>query len=90
MINVRMGQEYEERALLLPAVLGLVVLLQLPAQAASLAPAISIARVSAARNGRQLEFVAVVIGTDDDPQNYTAQVERLRGDVLWLRYDVVK
>jgi FdrA protein len=49
-----------------------------PDPASELAPAISDARVRAARNGRQLEFVAVVVGTDDDPQDYTAQVERLR------------
>ncbi len=49
-----------------------------PDPASELAPAIADARASAAKNGRTLEFVAVVIGTDQDPQNYAAQVERLR------------
>lgn len=49
-----------------------------PDPASELAPAISDARVRAARSGRMLEFVAVVLGTDEDPQNYTAQVERMR------------
>ncbi len=49
-----------------------------PDPASELAPAISDARARAARNGRTLEFVAIVVGTDEDPQNYALQVERLR------------
>jgi FdrA protein len=48
-----------------------------PDPASELAPAIADARASVARNGRMLEFVAVVIGTDQDPQNYQVQVDRL-------------
>lgn len=49
-----------------------------PDPASELAPAIADARARAAKNGRTLDFVAVVIGTDEDPQDYLAQVERLR------------
>jgi FdrA protein len=49
-----------------------------PDPASELAPAISDALARAAKNGRALEIVAVVIGTDQDPQNYASQVERLR------------
>jgi len=49
-----------------------------PDPASELAPAIADARTRAAKNGRTLEIVAVVIGTDEDPQDYLSQVERLR------------
>lgn len=42
-----------------------------------LAPAISEAKTRAAQAGRSLAVVAFVVGTDEDPQNYTAQVDRL-------------
>jgi len=42
--------------------------------AGKLAPAIS-----EARKARDVEFVAVVIGTDEDPQNFESQVEALEG-----------
>jgi FdrA protein len=45
-----------------------------PDPAGELAPAIA-----DARRARDVEFVAVVIGTDEDPQNLESQVEALRG-----------
>lgn len=48
-----------------------------PDPAAELAPAIAEARAHAARAGRHLEVVAMVIGTPDDPQNLAHQMEQL-------------
>ena len=48
-----------------------------PDPAAELAPAIAEARVQAQQTGRTLDVVAVVVGTDEDPQDLAAQVERL-------------
>ncbi len=48
-----------------------------PDPASELAPAIATARARAARAGRHLEVVAVVVGTDEDPQNFDAQVQQL-------------
>ena len=45
-----------------------------PDPAGELAPAIS-----EARRARDVEFVAVVIGTDEDPQNLDSQLEALKG-----------
>jgi len=45
-----------------------------PDPAGELAPAIA-----AARRSRDLEFVAVVVGTDEDPQNLESQLEALKG-----------
>ena len=45
-----------------------------PDPAGELAPAIS-----EARRARDVEFVAVVIGTDEDPQNLESQLEALKG-----------
>jgi FdrA protein len=50
-----------------------------PDPAAELAPAISKARAQAKQAGRYLEVVAVVSGTDEDPQNMSAQIEQLEG-----------
>jgi FdrA protein len=49
-----------------------------PDPAGELAPAIARARAAAALAGRHLEVVAVVVGTDEDPQDMAGQVERLR------------
>lgn len=49
-----------------------------PDPASELAPAIFDVRTRAEKAGRTLEVVAVVIGTDEDPQKYASQVERLR------------
>ena len=48
-----------------------------PDPAGELAPAIARARAAANQAGRYLEVVAVVVGTDDDPQGLAAQVQRL-------------
>jgi FdrA protein len=48
-----------------------------PDPAAELAPALVEARTLAAAAGRHLEIVALVLGTDADPQNIDAQVQRL-------------
>ncbi len=45
--------------------------------ASELAPAITKARANADSSGRYLEVVAVVSGTDEDPQDMHAQVEQL-------------
>lgn len=49
-----------------------------PDPAGELAPAIAGAVAAAARDGRHLEVVAVVVGTEEDPQDMAGQVERLR------------
>lgn len=48
-----------------------------PDPAAELAPALAEARRLAEAAGRHLEIVAVVVGTDADPQNLDAQVQQL-------------
>ncbi|MCK5314499.1 MAG: acyl-CoA synthetase FdrA [Anaerolineales bacterium] len=49
-----------------------------PDPAGELAPAISKARAGAQAAGRYLEVVAVVCGTDQDPQDLEAQVQKLK------------
>jgi FdrA protein len=49
-----------------------------PDPAGELAPAIVSARAGAEKAGRHLEVVAVVTGTDEDPQDLDAQVEQLQ------------
>ncbi|RME46305.1 MAG: acyl-CoA synthetase FdrA, partial [Chloroflexi bacterium] len=49
-----------------------------PDPASELAPAIRRAREQAEAEGRHLEVVAVVVGTDDDPQGFSSQVEALK------------
>jgi FdrA protein len=44
-----------------------------------LAPAIKKAIVSAKQAGRRLEVIAVVSGTDEDPQDMQTQIEELEG-----------
>ncbi len=48
-----------------------------PDPAGELGPAIAQAREKAAAAGRHLEVVAVVTGTDEDPQNFKEQMEKL-------------
>jgi len=48
-----------------------------PDPAGELAPAITQARAQAEQAGRHLEVVAVVTGTDQDPQNLQSQVQQL-------------
>ncbi len=49
-----------------------------PDPAGELAPAIAQARATAAQAGRTLEVVAIVVGTDQDPQGLAAQVRQLQ------------
>jgi FdrA protein len=49
-----------------------------PDPASELAPAISKARAQAEQAGRYLEVVAVVTGTDEDPQDMSAQIQQLQ------------
>ena len=49
-----------------------------PDPAAELAPAISEARASAKKGGRELEFVVIIVGTDEDPQELASQEKRLK------------
>ncbi len=48
-----------------------------PDPASELAPAIAAARAGAEESGRYLELVAVVTGTDEDPQDMNTQIEQL-------------
>lgn len=49
-----------------------------PDPASELAPAIAKAQAKAREAGRYIEFVAVVTGTDEDPQNLNHQIEQLK------------
>jgi FdrA protein len=49
-----------------------------PNPAGELAPAIARARAGAEEAGRHLEVIAVVVGTDEDPQGFNAQVQQLK------------
>ena len=49
-----------------------------PDPAGELAPAIASARARAQEAGRHLEVVAVVVGTQEDPQDISAQIQRLK------------
>ena len=48
-----------------------------PDPAGELGPAIANARARAGEAGRHLEVVAVLVGTDEDPQGFDAQVQQL-------------
>ncbi len=50
-----------------------------PDPASELAPAIKEAIARAAKAGRHLEVVAVVVGTNEDPQDMEGQIEMLQG-----------
>ena len=49
-----------------------------PDPAGELAPAIAQARATAQAAGRHLKVVAIVVGTDQDPQDLDAQIEQLQ------------
>lgn len=49
-----------------------------PDPASELAPAIREARAKAEAEGRYLEVVAIVVGTDEDPQDMAKQIEELQ------------
>lgn len=55
-----------------------------PDPASELAPAIVKAKELAAKAGRYLEVVAVVTGTDEDPQNLDSQIKQLRDAGAWV------
>jgi FdrA protein len=55
-----------------------------PDPASELAPAIVQAKEIAAAGGRTLEVVAVVCGTEDDPQGLSSQVEQLKAAGAWV------
>jgi FdrA protein len=50
-----------------------------PDPASELVPAIERAQASAQADGRPLAVIAVVVGTDEDPQEMASQIEQLRG-----------
>ncbi len=56
-----------------------------PDPASELAPAIQSALETASKKGRHLEVVAVVVGTDEDPQGLDAQISQLEaaGAKVW-------
>ncbi len=73
----RLGQEADDPEVavaLLDVVLGYGAH---PDPVSELAPAIASARERAKNAGRHLEVVAVVVGTDEDPQDFDAQVRQL-------------
>jgi FdrA protein len=49
-----------------------------PDPAGELAPAIAAAKAGAVRAGRHLEVIAIVVGTDEDPQDINIQIQRLQ------------
>jgi len=55
-----------------------------PDPASELAPAVEKAKALAAKAGRYLEVVAVVTGTDEDPQNLNSQIEQLKNAGVWV------
>jgi FdrA protein len=74
----RLGQEADDpevAVILLDVVLGYGAH---PDPAGELAPAIAKARAEAKEAGRHLEMVAIVVGTDEDPQDFDAQVQQLK------------
>jgi FdrA protein len=68
------AQDPEAAVILLDVVLGYGAH---PNPASELAPAIAQARAQAEQAGRYLEVVAIVTGTDQDPQNLQSQVQQL-------------
>ncbi len=55
-----------------------------PDPASELAPAVAKAKNLAAKAGRYLEVVAVVTGTDEDPQDLNAQIKQLKEAGAWV------
>jgi FdrA protein len=55
-----------------------------PDPASELAPAIAKAKAEAAKAGRYLEVVAVVTGTDEDPQDLNSQIKQLTDAGAWV------
>jgi FdrA protein len=55
-----------------------------PDPASELAPAVAKAKKTAEAAGRYLEVVAVVTGTDEDPQNLDSQIAQLKAAGAWV------
>jgi len=55
-----------------------------PNPASELAPAIAKAKLDAKKAGRYLEVVAVVTGTDEDPQDLNLQITQLKDAGAWV------
>jgi len=55
-----------------------------PDPASELAPAIVKAIATAKEAGRHLEVVAVVVGTDEDPQDFEGQIKMLKDAGAWV------
>jgi FdrA protein len=55
-----------------------------PNPASELAPAVARAKELAAKAGRFLEVIAVVTGTDEDPQNLNDQIDQLKQVGVWV------
>jgi len=55
-----------------------------PDPASELAPVIAQIRAQAAAAGRHIQVIVAVIGTDEDPQNLTNQVQRLSQAGAWV------
>ncbi len=55
-----------------------------PDPASELAPAIAEAKAAARAAGRRLEVVAVVVGTDEDPQDFEGQIKKLKAAGAWV------
>jgi FdrA protein len=55
-----------------------------PDPASEIAPAIAKAIADAKKDGRHLEVVCVVTGTDEDPQNFDSQVSQLKQAGAWV------
>ncbi len=55
-----------------------------PDPASELAPAVAKAKDLAAKAGRYLEVVAVVTGTDEDPQDLNSQIRQLKEAGAWV------
>jgi FdrA protein len=58
-----------------------------PDPASELGPAISQARTKAEKAGRYLEAIAVVTGTDEDPQQIDSQIAQLEAAGVWVSTD---
>ena len=69
------GKDPEVAVIMLDVVIGFG---SHPDPASELAPAIARAKAEAEKAGRHLEVVAVVTGTDEDPQNLDSQIEQLK------------
>ncbi|MEJ2597269.1 MAG: acyl-CoA synthetase FdrA [Anaerolineales bacterium] len=55
-----------------------------PDPAGELAPAIAKAKALAEKDGRYLEVAAIVCGTDEDPQDLSAQIQQLEEAGVWV------